>query len=268
MSFFDDLSDIASGIGSVIGGIGSFLGSGIGGQIAKTAVTGYALYKTQQSINKDNQKADTTNTTAPDPGVRLQVNPDPEHKIPIVYGQAALGGIVTDAVLTNGNKTMWYCMTISEFTGYKLSDGLLSAFTFYQILWNDQRLQFQSDGITVASMTDRDGNVDTSLAGLVKIYCYSGGSGSLEQKAPGGYTLAAQVSAMSIMPGWGAYHQMNSLNFALVKVDYNKEKHVTQLPKIKFDMINSMVLPGDVLYDYMTNTQYGAGIAAQEIYSA
>jgi hypothetical protein len=30
-------------------------------------------------------------------------------------------------------------------------------------------------------------------------------------------------------------------------------------------MKNTMTLPGDVLYDYMTNTRYGAGIPEAEI---
>jgi hypothetical protein len=58
---------------------------------------------------------------------------------------------------------------------------------------------------------------------------------------------------------------MNDLIFALVRVDYNREKNVTGLGDVTFEVSNSMFLPGDVLNDYMTNTRYGAGIASAEI---
>jgi hypothetical protein len=58
---------------------------------------------------------------------------------------------------------------------------------------------------------------------------------------------------------------MNDLIFAVVKVDYNREKNVTGIGDLLFHVDNTMKLPGDVLYDYMTNTRYGAGITATEI---
>jgi hypothetical protein len=59
---------------------------------------------------------------------------------------------------------------------------------------------------------------------------------------------------------------MTNLCFALIRIDYNREKNVTGLGDIKFVIENSMTKPGDCLYDYMTNTRYGAGISAEEIY--
>jgi len=265
MSFLDDLAGIASGVGNLVGSL--FGGNSVGSNLAKSALLGYGLYKTQQSINKDNQKPETVSTPAPDPGVRLQVNPDPEHKIPVVYGTAHLGAIVTDAEITNANKTMWYCMTISEYTGAKYSDGLDSEYVFNDIYWNDQRLVFQSDGVTVSYSVDRDGNNDNTLAGLVKIYCYRGSSGNLDNCVPEGYTIGTAYNAYSLFPNWTVYHTMNNLIFALVRVDYNKEKNVTNIGKLSFKITNSMCMPGDVLYDYMTDTQYGAGINPEQIYA-
>ena len=60
---------------------------------------------------------------------------------------------------------------------------------------------------------------------------------------------------------------MNNLVFALFKVTYNKEQRVTSLGDIQFKLSNTLTQPGDVLYDYMTNTRYGAGIAARDIYT-
>jgi len=48
--------------------------------------------------------------------------------------------------------------------------------------------------------------------------------------------------------------------FALVRVDYNKDKGITGLADIKFKIRNTMTQAGDVYYDYLTNAWYGAGI--------
>ena len=71
------------------------------------------------------------------------------------------------------------------------------------------------------------------------------------------------------MPNWAsATHAMNDLLFAVVRVDYNRDKNVTGLGDMLFHIQNNMYLPGDCLYDYMTNTRYGAGISASEIYTS
>jgi hypothetical protein len=61
---------------------------------------------------------------------------------------------------------------------------------------------------------------------------------------------------------------MNNLAFAIVRIDYDKEKDVTSLGEFKFRINNTMYQAGDCLYDYMTNTRYGAGIDSGEIYSS
>jgi hypothetical protein len=51
----------------------------------------------------------------------------------------------------------------------------------------------------------------------------------------------------------------------VVRVDYNKEKGIVGVGDITVNMSNSMTMPGDVLYDLMTNTRYGAGIDPADI---
>jgi hypothetical protein len=256
MSWLDDLIDVGSSV------LDFFTGNSIGANIAKTAVTGYALNKVTASINKDNEKP-----KEPDPGVRLQVQPDPEHKIPVVYGTTHIGGIVTDAILTNSNQSMFFCLTICEKTGNTgLGAGAASTFSFKNIYWDDQRLVFDSDGITVAKGVDRDGVDNTTLDGLVKVYCFAGSSST--PVVPFGYTNGSLSPAYSVFPDWTSNHTMNDLVFAIIRVDYNKEKSVTGLGNINFEIQNSMTQPGDCIFDYMTNTRYGAGIPAGEIYSS
>jgi hypothetical protein len=262
MSWLDDIVDLGSSALNWLGG------NGIGSQLARTALTGYGLRQVTNSINKDNEAAQNT-TAKIDPGVRLQVDPDTEYRVPVVYGEAVLSGTVTDAVLTNGNSTMWFCITICEKTGkINLGAGADSTFTFNDIYWDDARLIFNTDGVTVAGFIDKSGNVCTEFNGKIQIYCYDGNSNSTSQKNITNYGLASTVNAYSIMPNWTANHAMTDLVFAIIKVDYDATANVKGLGKVKFKMQNSMTQPGDCMYDYMTNSRYGAGIDPTEIYAS
>jgi hypothetical protein len=264
MSWLDDLIDVGSSV------LDFFTGNSIGANIAKTAVTGYALNKVTASINKDNEKP-----AEPDPGVRLQVDPDTEHRIPVVYGTTHIGGIVTEALLSTNNQTMWFVLTICEKTGNTgLGAGAASTFTFKNIYMADQKLNFDADGITVASSLTRDGVVNTTLDGLVKVYCYAGSSAN--PVVPTGYTNGGLTPAYTVLQNagipsalrWTSTDTMNDLVFAIVEITYNKDKSVTGLPQVTFEIANSMTQAGDCIFDYMTNTRYGAGIPAGEIYSS
>jgi hypothetical protein len=256
MSFLDDIVDVGSSVWSAI------TGPGVGAGIARAGALGYMLKEVTASINKDNQKPEAATTNKPDPGVREQVDPDTNHAIPVVYGTAVLGGIVTDAVLSPDNKTMWYCITICEKTGNLLS-GTPSTITFEHIYWDQNEILFQSDGITAASFRSEDEVVSTNPANLVKIYCFSGGSTS--PVAPLGFPDGGLANAYALFPNWTSNHTMNNLVFALIRVEYDKEKGITGIGNIEFKMKNSMTDPGDVINDYLTNSRYGAGIAAEEI---
>lgn len=259
MSFLDDIVSFGSSL------FKSVASSEIGSSLAKTAALGILLNQVNNSINKENSLSDTANSSQPDRWVREQLSPDTGHSIPVVYGTAFTKGIITDAYLAEDNLTMWYCITICEKTGTLLSTSADSVISFQEIWWNNQKLAFKTDGITVASATDADGNVNTNVDGLIEVYCYN--NGSTGATVPVGYTNGSLGSAYAIFPSWSSYHQMNGLVFCLVKMTYSKEKDVTSLGDIEFKLSNTMTLPGDVLLDYMTNTRYGAGIDSTEIYS-
>jgi len=229
--------------------------------LVQTAALAYLVYRLNRSTFKDNDIDSVPNI---DDGVRLQLPPASDNKIPVLYGSAFFGGVVTDAQMTNNNQTMYFCLTLSEKTGTKVSDSSGSNYTFKEIYWNDQRITFESNGYTVAYTQDRAGQIDRSLEGLVEIYCYAGGSD--QPSIPNGYSNASYPAATNIMPEWqGSTHLMEDLVFAIVKVTYNREKGVTNLGNIIFEIDNDCKKPGDVLYDYMTNSLYGAGISTTEI---
>jgi len=218
MSFLDTILDYGKSF------LGSVTGSGAVGGIARSAALGFLLKKVTDSINKDNQKPETATSTTPDPGVRLQVNPNTEHAVPVVYGTTFLGGIVTDARITNSNQTMWYCITICEKTG-NLINGTPSQISFQEIYWNKARVNLQADGVTAASVVDDDGITSDNVNGLIKFYCFSGSSTA--PVSPVGYTNPNLVPAYTLFPEWTNQNQMNDLVFVLVRIDYNKYKQVT-----------------------------------------
>jgi len=188
-----------------------------------------------------------------DQGVRVQLPPATENKIPIVYGRAYQQPIITDAQISADNKTMSYCLVLSERTS-------TSTFTFNDVYWNDQKLHFDTDGFTVAYSDLKDGTTSTNLAGLVKVYAFNGGSSSTYNVGISG-GVVPNVNAYTLMSTTTNY-AMSDLVFAVVQLTYDSGKGVTALPTMTFDISNSISNPGEVWQDYMTNTRYGAGILA------
>lgn len=253
MSWIDDVVSLGSSALSFLGG------NTIGSQLARTAVTGLVLNQVAKSITKGNETQDK--------GTRVQFDPDPEARIPVIYGDAVTAGIITDAVLTNDNATMFCCITISEKTGNtNLGTGSPSDFTFRDVYWNDNKLLFGNDGVTVSGYLDKGNNICTEIAGKIKVYCYGGNSTT--PKSLYAHPSTNSANAYDIMPGWTANHNMSDLVFAIVRIDYDAEARVTDIGNFRFGITNSLTQPGDCIFDYMTNTRYGAGLAAGDIYAS
>jgi len=242
--------------------IGFLTGNSAASSLVKTIALGYAVNR----LSKNALKKNNSGTDNIDKGVRLQIAPNAESKIPVLYGSAFFGGNITDAAMTNNNKTMWYCLVLSEKTGTKFSDGLASDYVFNNIYWNNQRIIFNSDGITANYTVDTNGTIDRNISGLVKVYCYKGGRTA--GVVPSGYT-GSVPNAETLFPNWtSGTHSMNNLIFALVRVDYNRERNIAGIGDMLFQVSNTMKLPGDALRDYLTNSVYGVGISSNDIISA
>lgn len=253
MSFISDIVDFA-------GGAIEWLGSNsVGAQLAKTAALGFIVNQTQENTQRPNN-AVTPQAQDPIPnrGVRLQVTANPENRIPVVYGQCHISGLMTDAEMVNNNQTLWLTYTICERTGTLLSTSAQSVISFLNVYINDQQVVFDTNGYTVLHTLDRNGTIDRSLSGLVDIYLYNNGSTNGTNTATPAYDL---------MPSWSNQYTMNELVFAVIKLTYNPERGLQKIPEFRFHVSNTITLPGDAVYDYMTNTRYGAGIAPGEIYS-
>jgi len=260
MSFLDSLFDFASGAFDLL------TSNTTGGAIARAVGSSIILNQTQDTVKKENTVPEVARpeaATAPDLGVREQVDPDTDHSIPVLYGTAFIGGIVTDAVLTDANLVMWYCLTICERTG-NLLNGTPSVITVESVYWNQNEVLFKDDGVTVKSFKDEDGVINTKPFGLIEMYFYN--NGSANQVFPTGLS-GSTAAAYTRFPNWTSNHTMDQLVFCLVKVTYSKTNAVTGLGNVEFKLRNTMTSAGDVINDYLTNSRYGGGITAQEINS-
>lgn len=253
------ISAFVSAVTAAVSAIGTFLASSsIGALLVRTVITGLVSMALSRAV------APKQKPTGADPGARFQLAPQTNHKIPVLYGTAYTGGIIVDGKLVNDNKKMQMAMVISETTGPLLSTGAASAYSVGNVLLNTSTVTFRSDGVTVDKVTDRDGNDDSSMSGLMKVYIYAGNLASTSQLAPPGKTITP-VNGWTLIDGWDSTYRMENLITAIVVVDYNRDKNVTSVGDWQFQLTNSMTLPGDVMFDYMTNNRYGAGIPLTDI---
>lgn len=117
--------------GTVLGLVGT--AATIVGAIVATG----AAYITSRVINGNPNKG---NNSAASQGGRIQVPPATNNKIPVVYGNAYVNGIITDARLISLenkiNDRMYYCIVLSEYTNNLINP----VFSLESAYWNDLRL--------------------------------------------------------------------------------------------------------------------------------
>lgn len=202
--------------------------------------------------------------TSQDPGVRIQFPPATQNKIPIVYGSVNTKGTITDARISNSNKTMTYVLQLSE----KTQTG---TFTVGDIYWNDQKLVFDTAGGNqhkVVSSIEQDGSSNTNYAGLMRMRIYAGSTTAANQIFPpqaSGNTVSAVTTLDEGDEKCLANYLLSDLVFAVIQIDYSSDKGVTGLGQVTFQLSNSLNNPGSVWFDYMTSERYGVGIPIDQI---
>ncbi len=201
-----------------------------------------------------------------DSGTRQQVPPSSTNAIPIVYGDAYLGGTFVDAVLSEDQKVMYYVMAVSC-----VSPNGQFVFDTTDMYYGDRKITFDgTDQAKVVSLTDEAGNVDTKINGSLWVYLYrSNNAGTItplnssDLPSSGQVMGATTIDAALRWPSTG--RQMNGLAFAVVRLHYNQDAGTTNLSPITFKTkhyLNSTgtAKPGDVWYDYITNAAYGGAV--------
>jgi hypothetical protein len=212
-------------------------------------------------------------------GVRTQVPPASTNSIPIVYGDAYLGGTFVDAVLSTNQQAMWYVMAISQ-----VSPNGQFTFDKTKFYYGDRLITFDAtEPAKVVSLTDGAGNVDTKIADNLYIYLYRSTEAGvitnldLNGNAPGSGLPTTIMSTANGVPSgseWNSTNrQMNGLAFAIVKLIYSQDDEAVALQQITFKCKQALngtgvAKPGDVWFDYMTNAKYGGDIPSSLVDSA
>ena len=287
MSWLDDL-------GSVVSDTWNWLTDSKAGNtlltLGATSLAAWTLNKVNSNVKPGNTKAPTTGggtaaknptgtTNTPvspvngdmaDTGVRLQLNASTENKVPVIYGSAWISGKLIDVRQTPDKGMMILIYALCEKTGkLNLGKGADSVITCQDVYWNDNKLLFRDNGYIVSSFVDNTGVINADCDGLVQIYFYNNGSTSpspiVSTNAPVNAVSAYDVIGPEY--GWDNTWTLDNLVFAIVTVEYNRTKGVTNVGNFKFHLQNTMKDPGDCLYDYMTNPIYGAGMDPGEVFS-
>ena len=216
-----------------------------------------------KSLRNDNSQQ--LSGDSPNPGNRQQIPPATDNKIPVVYGEAWVGGTVIDLSITNDNQTLYYALALCEVTSTNAGQTP-DTITFGNIYFGGKLVTFQGDGFTVASLTDEStSEVNTEVAGLISIYLYRNGS---TQPANSGISAIQLMQSAGLTWQWPATNLMTNCAFAIVKLNYNAEAGITGIQQTKFKVINSRYRPGDCFHDYLINTRYGAALPVSQINTA
>ena len=191
-----------------------------------------------------------------DPGVKVQLPPATDNKVTRLYGRNFAGGTIIDAEIKNQNKTMTYCIVLSD-----MSDIYNETWTINDIYRGDAKLVFS--GANVISQVDPNATASPAIANKIRVRVYAGGSSSVYQIFPTTGAVNAYGGTATSKSGqflnWSAANAMADLVFAVIEVDYDAENDLVGLGVFTFDISCSLSKPGSILIDYLNNDRYGMG---------
>ena len=255
--FFLICSD-AFGAGSIIAS--AILTAGTAGWIV--SAVGFAINMVISSVvssifaPKPPSAGNFEQAQQPNPGSRQQLAPAGDNKLPVVYGQAFVGGIITDMSISTDNQDIYWVISLCEVTNTE-TGGSPDTINFGNVYWGGKRVNFNANGYSVDTLTDESTGETQNVAGNMDIYLYRNGSGSPTNSSLNAVTV---MSASNLVYKWTSSKLMSNCAFAIVHLKYNADKALTSLQTTRFQVTNSRKAPGDCFLDYFTSTRYGAAI--------
>jgi hypothetical protein len=199
---------------------------------------------------------------SPDPGNRQQLPPATNNKLPVVYGTAWVGGMVTDVSISTNNQDIYYVLALSEVTSTN-EDQTADTITFGDIYWGGKKVIFQPNGYTVASLYDSSTSIfDNTVNGRIEFYLYRNGTSSQTNSPFSAYQV---MNSAGLTYVWPNTKQMINTAFVIIHLRYSQTANVRGLEQTRFEITNSRSAPGDCIYDYLINTRYGAALPESQI---
>ena len=200
------------------------------------------------------------NNAQPNPGSRQQLPPAGDNKLPIIYGQAYVGGIITDMTISSDNQDIYWVMALSEVTNTE-SGGTPDTITFGDIYWGGKKVIFGT-GAAVTGLQDPSTGVTQDVTGNMDIWLYKNGSNNPVNTSTSAITV---LQASNLIYTWDSSKLMSNCAFAIVHIKYSQSKNLTGLSQTRFQITNSRKAPGDCFLDYMTSERYGAAIPLAQV---
>lgn len=198
------------------------------------------------------------------PGSRAQVSPAGSNKVPVIYGSAYVGGIVTDLSITSNNQKMFYVLTLAEVTNTE-TGGTPDTYTFGDVYWGGKKCVFGTGSNTykvVGLLDESTGVTDTTVSGKMNIYLFSNGSSSGVNTS---LSAIEVMNASGLVYTWDSTKLMSNAAFAIIELTYSQDANITGIQQTKFQLTNSRYKTGDCFSDYWQSQRYGAGLSLSEI---
>jgi hypothetical protein len=198
----------------------------------------------------------------PNPGSRAQTPPAGDNKLPVIYGHAWTGGIITDLSITSDNQTLYYVFALSEVTNTE-TGGSPDEITFGDIYFGGKKCVFDGTDLTkVVSLLDESTSESQDVSGYINVYLYKNGS---NQPANSSLTAIQVMNQTGLTYTWGGDKLMTNCAFAIIKLKYSQSRNLVGLQATNFELTNARSAPGDCFLDYLTSTRYGAAIPVASI---
>lgn len=250
-------------------------GSIIAASVFNFAVGTFAYYATAFAINMVassiiskafGAQPPNYNDSTPNPGNNQQLPPAGDNKLPVVYGSAYVGGIVTDLSITSNNQKIYYVLALSEVTNTE-TGGTPDTITFGNVYWGGKRCVFDvTNQYQVTGLLDEStGITDTTVNGKLNIYLFRNGSNS------GANTTQTAIQIMQsagLVYTWNNTKLMSNCAFAIVEITYSQSANLTGIQQTRFQITNSRYKPGDCFLDFLTSERYGAALSLSQINTA
>jgi len=244
----------------IVPALTEILGSAIAANIVAFAITMVAstILSKIFAPNLPNQVAQ------PNPGNPQQLAPAGNNKLPIVYGETYVGGIITDLTISSDNQDIYWVLTLCEVTNTE-TGGTPDTITFGNVYWGGKLVIFDSNGYSVTGLKDESTGVIQDVTGNMDVWLYKNGS---NQPSNSSSSAISVLSASNLIYTWDSSKLMSNCAFAIVHLKYSQTKNLTGLAQTRFQVINSRSAPGDCFVDYLTSTRYGAAIPIADIDTA
>ena len=196
----------------------------------------------------------------PNPGNPQQLPPAGNNLMPIVYGTAYVGGVITDLSISTDNQDIYWVLALSEVTNTE-HGGTPDTITFGNVYWGGKKCIFGT-GAQVTGLLDESTGVTQDITGYMDIYLYKNGSNQPANTSTSAITV---MQASNLVYQWDSSKLMSNSAFAIIHLKYNSSLNLIGLSQTRFALTNSRVAPGDCFLDYLSSTRYGAAIPLAQI---